>query len=278
MFSVCYGVLLVPSLCLAITKNSKEFLKLENQSESQLKGCYFKNNSLALCFDIQPAFLALTGVKNQPLVRYQKLPNHRFQAQVMDENYIWHRSGAQPLVIKSPNMASASSDTDSHLPYTSSSQEIKEPAQRYQSDVEKLRGLQQVRLLPRLLQQLHDIAKDAAIMESFQVMSFSLLAGSDDNVPAYDPETIGSHHRGNKNRGYCEDLRNDPYNNKCLGMCGPNCWCWSLVCGDCCFHKGCYQHDLCCGRNKFSGYCLLPFFHQFKCKGFGGYPDCLSKP
>jgi hypothetical protein len=44
----------------------------------------------------------------------------------------------------------------------------------------------------------------------------------------------------------CQDLRNDPNCNKCLGMCGPGCTCWPWVCGDCCEHPGCLAHDKHC--------------------------------
>lgn len=64
-------------------------------------------------------------------------------------------------------------------------------------------------------------------------------------------------------RGKC------PIGKDCTGMCGPKCsWCWDykIVCDDCCFHQGCYDHDLCCSGPK--GYmtwgCLSVPFH-FKC-------------
>lgn len=38
----------------------------------------------------------------------------------------------------------------------------------------------------------------------------------------------------------------DHCGNNCLGMCGEGCKCWDWVCGDCCFHWGCYYHDLRC--------------------------------
>jgi hypothetical protein len=44
----------------------------------------------------------------------------------------------------------------------------------------------------------------------------------------------------------CQDLRSDPNNNNSLGMCGPGKTCWPWVCGDCCWHRGCYRHDLHC--------------------------------
>jgi hypothetical protein len=44
----------------------------------------------------------------------------------------------------------------------------------------------------------------------------------------------------------CQDRTGDPCGDRCLGMCGPECTCWSWVCGDCCGHIGCLVHDLTC--------------------------------
>jgi hypothetical protein len=35
-------------------------------------------------------------------------------------------------------------------------------------------------------------------------------------------------------------------NDDCYGLCGPNCICWKFVCGNCCYNKGCFEHDLDC--------------------------------
>lgn len=188
------------------------------------------------------------------------------------------------MILQTSNMSSVPLNTDFHLGHELSGQAITESTKRYQNALDKIRDKPQVQLLPRLLQELHDVAKDSTIAQTFQVMSMSLMIDSNDYTPAHDTKTAVSHpllnlppHR-TKNLGHCKDLRKDPYHNKCLGLCGPNCWCWSLVCGDCCFHRGCYEHDLCCSHNKLSAYCLLPFFYQFKCKSYGGFPECLSKP
>ena len=50
---------------------------------------------------------------------------------------------------------------------------------------------------------------------------------------------------------------------QCLGMCGPDCVCWSWTCGNCCYNKGCYYHDLCCRSKPNSLACLLPI--SFDC-------------
>jgi hypothetical protein len=44
---------------------------------------------------------------------------------------------------------------------------------------------------------------------------------------------------------YPGDLRCDPNNNNCRGMCGFGCNC-DTICGDCRRHEGCYNHDVAC--------------------------------
>ena len=39
--------------------------------------------------------------------------------------------------------------------------------------------------------------------------------------------------------------------NECLGVCGVECDCLAFVCGDCCWHKGCYDHDKFCEEQGF---------------------------
>lgn len=53
--------------------------------------------------------------------------------------------------------------------------------------------------------------------------------------------------------------------NQCLGLCGKGCDCWRFVCGDCCYHQGCYDHDLCCEK-FFRVSCLFPF--SFSCTSY----------
>ena len=53
----------------------------------------------------------------------------------------------------------------------------------------------------------------------------------------------------------------------CHGMCGRNCDCWSILCGDCCVHQGCLEHDDCCTKYGFWSFaCLTPF--GFSCSGY----------
>lgn len=50
----------------------------------------------------------------------------------------------------------------------------------------------------------------------------------------------------------------------CLSLCGYGCNCWKWVCGDCCYHLGCYGHDICCRENFIQTKCLFPI--SFRCE------------
>ena len=50
---------------------------------------------------------------------------------------------------------------------------------------------------------------------------------------------------------------------ECLSLCGYGCSCWKWVCGDCCYHLGCYGHDVCCREKFIQTKCLFPI--SFKC-------------
>lgn len=73
--------------------------------------------------------------------------------------------------------------------------------------------------------------------------------------------------RGRHQRDVMEDCLGEcppcPYQ-ECLGMCGYGCNCWKWVCGDCCYHLGCYDHDICCREKFVQTACLFPF--NFRCE------------
>ena len=44
----------------------------------------------------------------------------------------------------------------------------------------------------------------------------------------------------------------------CLGLCGRKCSCWRWVCGDCCYHYICFNHDLdCTNCGQYSFRCVF---------------------
>ena len=50
--------------------------------------------------------------------------------------------------------------------------------------------------------------------------------------------------------GYCRSEYPDE-SDKCLGLCGNGCCCWHWVCGDCCVHQFCREHDICCAKHGY---------------------------
>ena len=55
--------------------------------------------------------------------------------------------------------------------------------------------------------------------------------------------------------------------NGCNGMCGFTCMCWEFICGDCCIHQGCLDHDECCTKYGYwSTACLAPV--NFSCSDY----------
>ena len=51
----------------------------------------------------------------------------------------------------------------------------------------------------------------------------------------------------------------------CKGLCGYKCECWVFLCEDCCYHKGCYEHDQCCERHGYSDPRCITGFIKLEC-------------
>ena len=95
----------------------------------------------------------------------------------------------------------------------------------------------------------------------------SVQEDSNDNVPAHEQGCgwFSSGSRCGHNDACCKKC---PKGSQCLGMCGPVCSpCWWFACGDCCYHQGCYDHDVCCRKYGFvSVQCLVPV--GFSCSSY----------
>ncbi|KAI6653617.1 hypothetical protein LOD99_3512 [Oopsacas minuta] len=59
----------------------------------------------------------------------------------------------------------------------------------------------------------------------------------------------------------------EPVGAICHGLCGPVAVCWNFVCGDCCYHQGCADHDTCCSVKSYQSIqCLFP--QGFTCEKY----------
>ena len=147
----------------------------------------------------------------------------------------------------------------------------------FQEAMSRLHYVPEIQLLELLSAALGNNSTSLEILQPFHALCFFLLKQSDVEIPnelraAPDMEDDTTDQSYREKR--CISLKNNPWNNNCLGMCGKGCTCWKWVCGDCCWHYGCYLHDLCCKRNFWSKYCLAPWNYNFSCNYYGGYSKC----
>ena len=70
--------------------------------------------------------------------------------------------------------------------------------------------------------------------------------------------------RKRSRRGVCLNTCPPCPDDDCYGLCGLACNCWRFLCGDCCRHLGCQEHDDCCRDRFVQTSCLFPFF--FRCE------------
>lgn len=143
----------------------------------------------------------------------------------------------------------------------------------YREAVSELHYVTEIQLLERLSAALSANGTQMEILKPFHALCFNLLKTSDVQTPAELRAWSDLGDEASDREERCPSLKHNRFN-KCLGMCGKGCWCWRWVCGDCCWHRGCYEHDKCCEWNFWSTYCLTPFFYGFSCSSFGGYPRC----
>lgn len=145
----------------------------------------------------------------------------------------------------------------------------------YQEAMSELHYTPEMQLLELLPEALMDNSTQLEILKPFYTLCLSLLSRADVQTPAQLKAALGLHDHQRQKRS-CRDLRSDPYRNNCRGMCGPRCVCWWLVCRNCCFNRGCYEHDRCCeAKGYWHIYCSRPWSYGFSCSSYGAYPRCL---
>ena len=146
----------------------------------------------------------------------------------------------------------------------------------YQAAMSELHYVPEIQLLELVSAALADNSTRLELLQPFHAMCFNLFKATglkvkDEFRAAHDmgDETADQHYR--------EKRCSRPKANTCRGMCGLGCWCWSWFCGDCCLHRGCYEHDICCNYGRLTSYCATPFRYGFTCSKFGGYPGCKKR-
>ena len=125
---------------------------------------------------------------------------------------------------------------------------------------EGITGQDSSSVLPFYLAALHlHKLQHAASGSNHSTQNHHALQAGNSFTPSHLPNA-GSKDPGDSCFDTCPPCQDD----ECLGLCGPSCRCWKFVCGDCCWHLGCYGHDLCCREKFIRTKCLFPF--KFQCE------------
>ena len=104
-----------------------------------------------------------------------------------------------------------------------------------------------------------------------EMMQRGAVANNDGTLPTHHRmHSMYAYEQANSSCPECTTGR-CPYmgdrSNGCKGMCGYACNCWWWLCGDCCVHQGCLDHDECCTKYGYwSIACLIPI--GFSCSGY----------
>lgn len=151
---------------------------------------------------------------------------------------------------------------------------------QYQQALRALREIPELLLIDRAATALRDNSTLLEILSPFYGLLYNLLMTSGVEIPPELQAPDMADDQTADQYGAKETRCSKPTKHDCRGMCGAGCNCWEWVCGDCCFHQSCYEHDLCCKHAPWSSYCLLPFgiFDglQISCERFSDFEACLK--
>ncbi|KAJ7365376.1 hypothetical protein OS493_005483 [Desmophyllum pertusum] len=237
-------------------RNAVQGLHLESYNEEQVQGCYNYNKTLGICFDIQRHSFEL--LKDYWRADFFYVPKDI--PKVREELLAF-------LALKKAGPSSEQQKNE----------EFESMKAHYQEAMSELHYTPEMQLLELLPEALMDNSTQLEILKPFYTLCLSLLSTADVQTPAQLKATLRLHDHQRQKR--CTNMKTVSWHrrNECRGMCGPKCTCWSLICGDCCYHQGCYEHDRCCDVKGFwHKYCLFPFMYSFGCSSYGAYPKCLN--
>ena len=190
--------------------------------------------------------------------------------QILDSEYAEINGGMYHVSSNDVEMALAQGPlSNSQLLAILQARKVYDPQAAAQASIDELVNHRAVRLIEPAARALGEdlgvIGKDTPAAMPFYAVAMKIAEAYSRNQRAkaqWDP-----YHRvtaqgtyPNCNLKTCPPCQED----ECIGLCGKDCSCWSWVCGDCCLHQGCADHDICCRNKSFWHWrCWLPL--TFRC-------------
>jgi hypothetical protein len=195
--------------------------------------------------------------------------------QFLDDTYA---EASSQIYRATENIAAANAFAPPQFPANMQDSELNDPQAAIQESLDRLAAHPAVRLLEpaawALGEELEIIGKEEPAAMAFYTAAMTLTEAYNKNrramvsrVRKSNPwDTYTSRRAKGKfpdcDLGTCPPCQED----ECFGLCGYGCTCWAFVCGDCCYHLGCKDHDICCRDTFYSVSCLLPVpYFWFSC-------------
>ena len=258
-------------------------------AEANIKGSFRSEDGDGIRFHTTANSLKVSTMDGQTLVKSTKLPvrlqmygenDENMVFQLLDDAYV--ESNEKTYRVVDTDIDTVTTQTALHQ-FTSSqllaslqARALDDPQAAIKASVERLVAHPAVRLLEPAARALGEdlgvTGKDEPSAMPFYTTAMKLTeARSRSERKRISRNSFGSYfYRPAVVQAYPDcDLTTCPpcKEDECFGLCGYGCTCWTIVCGDCCLHKGCVEHDTCCRKNgMFSAKCLFPFY--LACAGY----------
>ncbi|XP_031560654.1 uncharacterized protein LOC116296724 [Actinia tenebrosa] len=283
------------------------------QNGNEFQGFFQVNQTYEIRFIIRNDFMYLRKMRGQDLVLFYQYSPDVHYLKVFDSGILRYKSKEFSLPFDTPQegllkclrkcIRTKLKDIESFSRFLRAKRSFRTPQQRLSwsevvilanmSEAVAQRMLYASKVQKQLIQRFHLLVQGLVnavgpplhtIKPSTRANLYSKAVLSDTDFPAASDyaeapktENTTSRYHSNHSLSSCSDMRYTSYQTHCFGMCGSYCWCWPWVCGDCCLHKGCLQHDICCQKRGYlSIYCFSPWVFGFDCEnGYLGYPECL---
>ena len=243
-------------------------LAIDTSGQNRLKGTYLTETGQYVTFDAEGDHRVDIWLDGRPLLHKQtgNRNDQPMTVTVEHTTFAFSPNGSKVGVLR-------------HGEWTGKEKDLKQYWKRAMSEAREQGDYKLLEELSRALGEYGVRGHTSTSALSLFHLCRTILSAVEADMPTNEPSPTKVRKRrwwGSESK--CKSLKNNKYN-QCFGMCGKLCTCWSWACGDCCFHRGCFEHDICCaepneengkkGCGFYSAECLAPV--RFTCKHFYSY-------